>query len=542
MHKKNLFNASFVSREFFIGDIAIGHKNPIRIQSMTSTNTNDVDATIQQCLRLINAGCEFIRITTPGLKEVEALKNIHKKLRGMGIKTPIIADVHFNPKIAEEAARFVEKVRINPGNYIDKNSSTKIHFSDAEYKYELKKIAINLEPLIKICKANNTAIRIGSNHGSLSHRITSKYGDTPLGMVESAMEFVKICEEFEFHNIVLSMKSSNTKVMVQANRLLINRMLEEGMNYPLHLGVTEAGNDIEGRIKSAAGIGTLLEEGIGDTIRVSLTEEPENEISVAKSILKKYDPLRITDRKKSLYFSKINPFEYKRKISLANKKIGGFNVPIIVGEPNSKADYSTVEFEKLSSQLIVLLSSHTDNIEKTKQKINTLIEQNSETPIIIKRSYSNLSDDDFIIRAAIDFASLQLDGLGDGIWIKNDSYNGDLTELSKQILQACGTRITSTEYIACPSCGRTQYDIQSALEKVKTVTKHLVGLKIAVMGCVVNGPGEMADAHYGYVGAGKGKVNLYKSRALVKKGIPEKNAIDELVQLIKMNGDWLASK
>ncbi len=356
------------------------------------------------------------------------------------------------------------------------------------------------------------------------------------------MEFVKICEGFQFHNIVLSMKSSNTKIMVQANRLLVNRMLEEGMNYPLHLGVTEAGNGIEGRIKSAAGIGTLLEEGIGDTIRVSLTEEPENEIPVAKSIINKYNPLQILDQNKSLYFSKINPFEYSRKSSLAIEKIGGSNVPIVIGESNSKADYSSIEFEKLSSQLIVLSSIQNDDIHKTKQKINSLIEQNSRTPIIIKRAYADLNETDFIIRAAIDFASLQLDGLGDGIWIENDSFKGDLTELSKQILQACGTRITSTEYIACPSCGRTQYDIQSALEKVKKATHHLIGLKIAVMGCVVNGPGEMVDAHYGYVGAGKGKVNLYKSRALVKKGISEENAIDELINLIKENGDWVATK
>lgn len=539
MHKKNIFNSSIVSRELFIGNIAIGGSNPIRIQSMTSTNTNDIDASIEQCIRLVDAGCELIRITTPGTKEVEALKTIHQRLRGRGIKTPLIADVHFNPKVAEEAAKFVEKVRINPGNYIDRNASSKIHFSDAEYESELEKMAINLAPLIRICKAHNTAIRIGSNQGSLSQRIMSKYGDTPLGMVESAMEFVEICERLEFHNIVLSMKSSNPKVMVQANRLLVNRMLEEGMNYPIHLGVTEAGNGIEGRIKSAAGIGTLLEEGIGDTIRVSLTEDPEYEIPVAKSIVKKYNPLRNLKQRNLPYFSKINPFEYNKGISFSIEKIGCSNVPIIVGESKSKADYSNSDIEKLSNQLLVLSSSNTDDIIKTKQEINTLFEKNSKMPIIIKRVYSDLNEDDFIVRAAIDFASLQIDGLGDGIWIKNDSYNGDLIELSKQILQACGTRITATEYIACPSCGRTQYDIQSALEKVKQATRHLVGLKIAVMGCVVNGPGEMADANYGYVGAGKGKVNLYKSRTLVKKGIPEENAIDALIQLIKTNGDWV---
>lgn len=542
MHKKNIFNSSFISHEFFIGNVSVGGENPIRIQSMTSTDTNDIDATLEQFLRLVDAGCELIRITTPGIKEVEALKKIHQKLRGMGIKTPIIADVHFNPRVAEEAARFVEKVRINPGNYVDRNSTSKIDFSDIEYSQELEKIGTNLHPLIKICKENNTAIRIGTNHGSLSHRITSKYGDTPLGMVESTLEFVKICEGFNFHNIVLSLKSSNVKIMVQAYRLLVNRMLEEEMSYPLHLGVTEAGNGVEGRIKSAAGIGTLLEENIGDTIRVSLTEKPENEIPVAQSILKKYTLLRNKNERNSVYFSKINPFEYSRKSSLAIEIIGGSNVPIIVGETNSEADYSSLDIEKLSEQIIVLLSNHTEDIVNTKQKINTLIEQNSKTPIIIKRDYTDLDEDNFIIRAAIDFASLQLDGLGDGIWIKNDSFKGNLTELSKQILQACGARITATEYIACPSCGRTQYNIQSALEKVKEVTCHLVGLKIAVMGCVVNGPGEMADAHYGYVGAGKGKVNLYKSKALVKKGIPEENAIEELIQLIKMNGDWLAPK
>ena len=367
----------------------------------------------------------------------------------------------------------------------------------------------------------------------------SKYGDTPLGMVESALEFVKICEGFQFHNIVLSMKSSNTKVMVQANRLLVNRMLEEGSNYPLHLGVTEAGNGIEGRIKSATGIGTLLEEGIGDTIRVSLTEEPEFEIPVAQSILKKYNPQRKAKRKTIPFFSNINPFEYNKRETEPFEKIGGDKVPVIIGEKNSKADYSS---DKIDKHVLVVSATQNEGVEKTKEKFNRTIEEGIKTPIILKRTYSDLSEEDFIVRAAIDFGSLQIDGLGDGVWIENDSYKGDLTKLSQQILQACGTRITSTEFIACPSCGRTQYNIQEAFEKVKSATCHLVGLKIAVMGCVVNGPGEMADAHYGYVGAGKGKVNLYKSRELVKKGVPEKIAITELVQLIKSNGDWADPK
>ena len=509
---------------------------------MTSTDTNNTKATLQQCLRMVNAGCELIRITTPGLKEVIALENIHKILRGKGVKTPIIADVHFNPKVAEEAARFVEKVRINPGNYSDKSQITRIHFSDSEYDLGLEKISDKLKPLLKICQTSGAAIRIGTNHGSLSQRIMSKYGDTPLGMVESALEFVKICEGFQFHNIVLSMKSSNVKVVVQAYRLLVNRMLSEGLNYPLHLGVTESGNGTEGRIKSAAGIGTLLEEGIGDTIRVSLTEDPENEIPVAQTILKKYNPLRNSIQKKPLHFSKINPFEYNRKVSSVFEKIGGSNVPVIVGSKNLKADYTASDIDALSDRILVSSSFHTESIEATKQKINALLEQNIKKPIIIKRAYSNLNDNEFVIRAAIDFSSLQIDGLGDGVWLNNPSFKGDLVELSKQILQACGTRITSTEFIACPSCGRTQYNIQDALEKVKRATHHLVGLKIAIMGCVVNGPGEMADAHYGYVGAGKGKVNLYKSRNVVKKGIPEGTAVNELVQLIKANGDWAEPK
>ena len=536
MQSKNIFNSSFVSREIKIGDLALGCQNPIQVQSMTSTNTNDIEATLQQSIRMIKAGCELVRITTPSLKEVSSLKTIHQKLRQQGIKTPLIADVHYNPKVAEEAARFVEKVRINPGNYVDRISSDKIHFTDHEYQFELEKISDKLLPLLTICKTNGTAIRIGTNHGSLSQRITSKYGDTPLGMVESAMEFVKICESFQFHNIVLSMKSSNLKVMVQAYRLLVNRMLKSGMNYPLHLGVTEAGNGMEGRIKSAAGIGTLLEEGIGDTIRVSLTEDPENELPVAKSILKNYNPKRKPEHQTIPFFSNINPFEFNKRETKTLGNVGGGNVPIIIGTKDSDADYSANEIDK---QLLVFSSPHNDEIEKTKKEFSSIIEKGDNTPVIIKRAYTNLSDDDFIIRSAIDFGSLQIDGLGDGVWIESHSYKGDITKLSKHILQACGTRITSTEFIACPSCGRTQYNIQEAFEKVKEATRHLVGLKIAVMGCIVNGPGEMADANYGYVGAGNGKVNLYKSRELVKKSVAEKDAIDELVLLIKSNGDWV---
>jgi (E)-4-hydroxy-3-methylbut-2-enyl-diphosphate synthase len=567
MQKKSIFNTVFTSREINIGDVPLGATNPIRMQSMTSTNTNNIEATVQQSLRMIEAGSEFVRITVPTLKEVENLRKIQREIRNRGFKTPIIADVHYNPKVAEEAAHFVEKVRINPGNYTDRQSASKINYTESEYKIELEKIANKLKPLLEICKTNGTAIRIGTNHGSLSQRITAKYGDTPLGMVESAMEFVSICEAFQFHNIVLSMKSSNLKVMVHTYRLLVDRMLEMNMNYPLHLGVTEAGNGMEGRIKSAAGIGTLLEDGIGDTIRVSLTEDPEYELPVAKSILKKYQS-RSCGRTKKIestpFVNEINPFEYKRRKTFNVENIGGTKAPIpiiigIIGTKKSETDFypnsnSTISNQKreltykklesndkpesLNKELIVLSSENNSSIHSSKQLFQSLIKNKIDNPVIIKRNYTNLNDDDFVIRTAIDFGYLQIDGLGDGVWIENDNYKGDLVKLSQLILQACGTRITSTEYIACPSCGRTQYNIQDAFEKVKDATRHLVGLKIAVMGCVVNGPGEMADAHYGYVGAGKGKVNLYKSRKLVKKGIAEENAIDELLELIKSGGDW----
>jgi (E)-4-hydroxy-3-methylbut-2-enyl-diphosphate synthase len=562
MKNKSIFNTVFTSKEINIGDVLLGATNPIRMQSMTSTNTNDIEATVRQSLRMIKAGSEFVRITVPNLKEVKSLQKIQEKIRSKGLKNPIIADVHYNPKVAEEVARFAEKVRINPGNYTDRTFSSKINYTDSEYKLELEKIADKLKPLLDICKTNGTVIRIGTNHGSLSQRITAKYGDTPLGMVESAMEFVSICEAFQFHNIVLSMKSSNLKVMVHTYRLLVNRMLEMNMNYPLHLGVTEAGNGMEGRIKSAVGIGTLLEDGIGDTIRVSLTEDPEYELPVAKSILKKYQSSsrgRINKSANSSFVEEINPFEYKRRKVFNIENIGGTKAPIIIGTEKSETDfypnsngtifnrereitYKKLEFndkaEALNKKLIVLSSENNSSIYSSKQFFQSLIKNKVDNPVIIKRNYTNLNNDDFIIRTAIDFGYLQIDGLGDGIWIENKNYKGDLVKLSQFILQACGTRITSTEYIACPSCGRTQYNIQDAFEKVKNATQHLVGLKIAVMGCIVNGPGEMADAHYGYVGSGKGKVNLYKSKKLLKKGIAEENAINELLELIKSEGDW----
>ncbi|MEI7498979.1 MAG: (E)-4-hydroxy-3-methylbut-2-enyl-diphosphate synthase [Bacteroidota bacterium] len=383
MSEYNQLYQRFKTNVVHVGNVPLGGDYPVRVQSMTSTNSLDTKATVEQAIRMIDAGCEYVRIAAPGIKETENLKEIKKELHNRGFKTPLIADVHFNPKIAEIAAGIVEKVRINPGNYLTNDTSPKAD-------YALEQIADRLTPLIKICKDHGTAIRIGVNHGSLSERIMNQYGDTPMGMVQSALEFARICESLSFHNLVLSMKASNTKVMIASNRLLVVLMKERGMNYPIHLGVTEAGAGEDGRIKSAIGIGSLLADGIGDTIRVSLTEDPEFEIPVA------------------------------------------FN-----------------------------------------------------------------------------------------------------------ILQAACARITKTDFIACPSCGRTQFDIQSALEKIQTKTSHLPGLKIAVMGCIVNGPGEMADAHYGYVGAGKGKIHLYKKQHLVQKNIDESQAVDALIDLIKDSGDWV---
>lgn len=537
MQKNSIFNTIFYSRELSIGNLAMGGTQPIRVQSMTSTDTNNIQATLDQSIRMIKTGCELVRITTPTLKEVESLKTIQKELRSKGYQTPLIADVHYNPKVAEECAHFVEKVRINPGNYVDRSAANKIEFTEKEYQLELEKIADRLHPLLKICKENGTIIRIGTNHGSLSQRITSRHGDTPHGMVESALEFVKICEAFQFQNIVLSMKSSNLKVMVQAYRLLANKMIEEGMNYPLHLGVTEAGNGMEGRIKSAAGIGTLLEEGLGDTIRVSLTEDPEHEIPVAKTIVQPYNLTRSEEKTETAFFEGINPFEFNRRKTEAIDKIGGDNVPVILAK-EKEADFSPDNLESKFENINILESVYSETILNTKSKIHELISNKNLSPLIIKRKYTGLIDEDFIIKSAIDFGSLQIDGLGDGIWIENEDYKESITELSQKILQACGTRISATEYIACPSCGRTKYDIQKAFAAVKQATNHLVGLKIAVMGCVVNGPGEMADAHYGYVGSGNGKVNLYKKRELVKKNIAEENAIEELISLIKENCDW----
>lgn len=585
MQDYKLFNQSFVSRTIQVGHLALGGLNPIRIQSMTTTNTLDTNATVSQAIRMIEAGADLVRITSPGIKEVENLSTIKKGLKRKGYNTPLIADIHFNPKAAEEAARIVEKIRINPGNYTGVKSSNKIMLTKNEYKLETEKISEKISPLIKICKEYGTVIRVGVNHGSLSERMINKYGNTPLGMVESAMEFLKICEGFQFYNLVLSMKSSNLKIMVQAYRLLVNRMLEEQMDYPLHLGVTEAGNGLDARIKSAAGIGMLLNEGIGDTLRVSLTEEPENEILFANNIVKSLVSANTEVGTKENYFSNINPFEYSKRETNEIAGIGGDNPPVVISiNSNLKPDFvfdqrkkllirdeneyfliraekkkfsknehtAFVEFiisadnnlkremlEELKSKDIIVLKSIADqNISAVKKCISEMTEWGFQNPIILRREYGDSNFDEFLIRLSADAGSLLVDGLIDGLWIDNPNFSDQTIDLCFKVLQSCGARISATEYIACPSCGRTRFNIQKAFEEVKSATSHLIGLKIAVMGCIVNGPGEMADAHYGYVGSGDGKVNLYKGRKLINSGIAEKDAVKKLISLIKLYGQW----
>ena len=505
---------SFLSHEVKVGNVIIGGNNPIRIQSMTNTDTMNTVATVEQSILMIDAGCELVRITAQNVKVAENLQNIKDELKKRGYTTPLVADIHFNPKAAETAARVVEKVRINPGNYVDKK--TKTNYSEEEYRQELEKIRDRLFPLLRICKENKTAIRIGVNHGSLSDRILNRFGNTAEGMVESAMEFANICKSFSFENLVLSLKSSNVKTMIKANRMMIDRMISEGLTYPLHIGVTEAGGGEDGRIKSTVGIGTLLKEGIGNTIRVSLTEKPEFEIPIAKKIIE----FSKTPSQLDFYLLK-NYKNYKYPLVISRSK-------------NSKADLFFIDDELFDK------SGNKYQFEKTDDKQI----KNINDIVIVKSSYKNLNKEDFLIQSSLDYSGLLLDNKCQGIWIDTD-YNipeKDAVQAAYDILQACGNRISKTEFISCPSCGRTLYNIEKALENVSRETKHLKGLKIAVMGCIVNGPGEMADADYGYIGAGKGVVNLYKKQEVVRKNIEEDKAVEALINMIKENGDWVDSK
>ncbi|MFN5370422.1 MAG: (E)-4-hydroxy-3-methylbut-2-enyl-diphosphate synthase [Bacteroidia bacterium] len=624
----------FETREVRIGDLLMGGNNPIRVQSMTTTDTMDTAATVAQSIRMIKAGCELVRITAPSLKEAQNLALIKSELRRAGFNTPLVADIHFTPNAAELAARIVEKVRVNPGNYADKKRFETIDYTDAAYEAELERIRERFVPLVRICKEYGTAMRIGTNHGSLSDRIMSRYGDSPLGMVESALEFIRIAEAENFHNIVLSMKASNTQVMVQAYRMLVNRMMQENMNYPLHLGVTEAGEGEDGRIKSAVGIGTLLEDGLGDTIRVSLTEEPEFEIPVARALAERYSNRNAQKSIPEVAAWPVHPFEHQRRASRSEENVGGKSVPVVVSDfrfekpekpsylyrvgyqyvqesdkwniQDQACDYvytgdAAVDFEipgtlgiiqnaavwddkkvrtyplfttsealsgnfKVSAKLnfllhdaadfsealfrllketnwvLVLKSSNVHAMPELRRFVVEVMQRGIDCPILVYRDYTNESDDAFQLYAATDCGALLNDGLVDGIWLQRGNIKGNqkfINQTAFGILQAARARISKTEYISCPSCGRTLFDLQETTAKIRKRTDHLKGLKIGIMGCIVNGPGEMADADFGYVGTGVGKITLYKGREVVKRNVDSEHAVDELIGLIKENNCWV---
>ncbi len=571
------------SKVVSIGGLLLGGDYPVRIQSMTNTDTMDTMATVDQCMRLSDAGAEMVRITAQGVREARHLEIIKNELRKRGYRVPIIADIHFQPKAAEVAAQIVEKVRLNPGNYLDRSTGS---FSDQQYREELKKIASRMEPLLDICRKNNTVIRIGTNHGSLSQRIINRYGNTPLGMVESALEFARICSEQDFHNLVFSMKASDVRIMVYATRMLVEKMLSEGMYYPLHLGVTEAGNEWDGRIRSAAGIGALLADGIGDTIRVSLTEAPEKELPVARMIVKPFEYMRLLDPVKQAMKT-----DFTGRETIQTGFTGGDGKPVIISRDPGNIDnnifpdiidtgLNTLKLEAREYKLIdasraylpgdgktpefllideanresidtnalkniqnaILILESTDN--KTREAFrhfNSFLKHHKiNHPVILKIKNKEQHGESFFYFASAVLSASLMDGFGDGIWLDTTSEGDEklILETSFSILQFLRLRIFKTEYIACPSCGRTLFNIEKVLSEVREKTSGLKGLKIAVMGCIVNGPGEMADADYGYVGSGPGKVTLYHKQQIVKKNIPEEKAIEALVELIKINGDW----
>ncbi len=555
------------SNEVLIGKIALGSNNPIRLQSMTNTNTMDTEASVEQAIRIANAGGEYVRLTAQGVREAENLRQIYSQLRTKGYSTPLIADIHFNPKAAEVAAQFVEKVRINPGNFVDSiKTFEETEYTDEEYQLEIEKIRKKFIPFLSICKKNNTAIRIGVNHGSLSDRIISKYGDTPEGMVESCMEFLRICRDENFHRVVISMKSSNVLVMVHSVRLLIAAMNKENMHYPLHLGVTEAGDGEDGRIKSAVGIGALLSDGIGDTIRVSLSEEPELEIPVARKLVDYIQTRNNHPVITGTLCEKFIPYSYNRRKTDVVNNIGGEKPPIVIAKLSSNysiqpdfifsdftknvrftqlncSELSTEKIQQFSKEkdnVLLLASSHINPAGELRAAFHLLLNNDCKIPVIIHRCYEENDIESLQIKAGADLGSLFIDGFGDGIYLQNKGNvtSEQINSIAFGILQATRVRISKTEYISCPGCGRTLFDLQTTIARVKEKTSHLKGLKIGIMGCIVNGPGEMADADYGYVGAGKGKISLYKKKVCVEKNIPEEEAVDKLIELIKKEGDW----
>jgi len=593
--------------EVNIGGVPVGGNNPIRIQSMTTAATKDTDAVVEQIIRLVKAGADYVRVTVKGIYDAENISNIRKELTARGYDTPIIGDIHFNPRLAEIAAKSISKVRINPGNFYDKRARFKNKvYSDDEYKQELVKIEEQFIPFLKMLKENNTALRIGANHGSLSDRIMSRFGDTPSGMVESVMEFLRICKKVDFNNVVVSIKASNTRIMVYTVRLLNYKMRLEDMKYPLHLGVTEAGEGEDGRIKSAVGIGALLGDGIGDTIRVSLTEAPVKEIPVAIKLVNHFKSYQNHEPISAPLIAQTNPFEYERRSTRPVLNMGGESLPVVVadlGEHDLQEilpirgklipDYflsgnKILDIKGESYPVITLeeylfestrwgrmkfirtnkmefdrfMDKHPEIITKLKQTRKTVLILESfnknpmaelraffmslethiwKVPVILYRRYEEDVLEDLQIKASADLGGLFLDGYGDGICISNDSENITFTEqkdLGFGILQASRMRVTKTEFISCPACGRTMFDLHETTLKIKEHFKHLDHLKIGIMGCVVNGPGEMGDVDYGFVGAGPNKVNLYKGLKPVKRHIPYENAVEELEGLIRDHGDW----
>ena len=548
-----------------IGNVPLGGDNPIRIQSMTSTSTLDTDASVAQCRRIFDAGADYVRLTAQGVREAHNIGEIRAALHAAGYTKPLVADIHFNPKAAFEAATTTDKVRINPGNFVDAaRTFKKLEYTEEEYAAELEKIRRAVVPFIAICREHHTAVRLGVNHGSLSDRIMSRYGDTPAGMVESAMEYLRIFREENFNDVAISIKASNTVIMVETVRRLVAEMDREDMHYPLHLGVTEAGDGEDGRIKSAVGIGTLLAEGIGDTVRVSLSEEPELEIPVARKLVD-YITAREGHAPISGCFAKAyNRIAPERRPTNAVGSIGGQNVPVVatalsptdvaaiatkpdffLSDVNWKAVDASAKAEGFSDDDVLLLTSHHANpVGEIEAFIHRLWDNGCKAPVVVRMSYDDANEEDVQVKAGADFDALLLNGLVDGIVLDapNLPNNADAVAYSFGILQAARRRTTKTEYISCPSCGRTLYDLQHAVKEIKAATSHLKGLKIGIMGCIVNGPGEMADADYGYVGAAVGKVSLYKGKECVERNVPQDVALTHLIDLIKANGDWTEPK
>ncbi len=535
-----------------VGDVEIGSGFPIRLQSMNNTSTMDTEASVAQAERIAAAGADIDRLTAQGVREAANMGEIRRRLRERGCRMPLVADIHFNPRAAEEAALHVEKVRINPGNFVDPGRTfRKLEYTDEEYALELKRIEDRFVPFLDLCKANSTAIRIGVNHGSLSDRIMSRYGDTPSGMVESAMEFLRVAVKHGFNDIVISIKASNTVVMVETVRRLVRAMETEGMKFPLHLGVTEAGDGEDGRVRSAVGIGTLLGEGIGDTIRVSLSEAPEAEVPVARELAEYLSARESAPSVDGEYAPGYDPVAPAKRPTEKTGPVGGDSLPVVLGyddvdeailrrlgaaELRRALDDSEV-ISGLAGRVLVVSSSHANQVADISSAIHKLWSAGLRNPVIASLDYGDTPAEKTVIRASADFGALLLNGLLDGVEIKSATMDREATDrLALGILQASRRRVTKTEFVSCPGCGRTMFDLQETVARVKAATSMYPGLKIAVMGCIVNGPGEMADADYGYVGAGVGNVSLYRGKELVEKNIPSSDAVDRLIALMRADG------